>query len=332
MAKDKDKEFDKEYAELKLSYALDNDEIRQLFEDWLRKHEKYYQLIEKRPAVHKHYPYTPAITRAVNIAKRALDVLLIRLNKLGLSYDSAADIYYDYCRINRKERGHLGINYVIPRVVVKGKIWGFQCRTKKDFSRLAKILKSGRLKENEEWFMEKYETFRFFPKQLESNADIEAIGFYSKELAYVFNERMKKSYYLLEKDKCFVEDNSLKDGRYLTLKIDLSKRIEDIEKETKGIIKFFKNIVDNLNPPVRETGARKQNIKLYKRYLEVYKLVEKKGGKWTEIAKEVFPEDFMSKDEQLESDSDYIPNPESAIAKVHNYYREARTLIAEGLP
>ena len=52
-------------------------------------------------------------------------------------------------------------------------------------------------------------------------------------------------------------------------------------------------------------------------------LVEEKGEKWTEIAKEIFPEDF---------DPEKHGDPESAVVKVHHGYKEAKILIAEGLP
>ena len=51
---------------------------------------------------------------------------------------------------------------------------------------------------------------------------------------------------------------------------------------------------------------------------------------WPDIAKEIFPKDFKSEDELSASDPD--PNPESAIVKVQQYYKEAKRLIAEGLP
>ena len=45
------------------------------------------------------------------------------------------------------------------------------------------------------------------------------------------------------------------------------------------------------------------------------------GENWTEIARNVYPEDFMDESEKLKSE--YTPNPESARVKVEKHYKAA---------
>jgi hypothetical protein len=146
----------------------------------------------------------------------------------------------------------------------------------------------------------------------------------------IFNKKKKEFYHGPNDKDPIKKDEVLEKDKYINLRIDLSQRNEDIEREFKSIIKYFKSIIDDLNLLKRETNSRRQDIKLYKKYLRVYKLVQEKGQKWTEIAKEIFPDDFKRENELSESDPD--ANPDSALVKVHHYYKEAKRLIAEGLP
>lgn len=82
----------------------------------------------------------------------------------------------------------------------------------------------------------------------------------------------------------------------------------------------------------KEMGLHKETrrqFKLYDKYLEVWDLVQQKGKHWTEIAKVVYPKDFISESEQLESE--YEPNPESAVEKVQQHYKTACELIRNAM-
>jgi len=117
----------------------------------------------------------------------------------------------------------------------------------------------------------------------------------------------------------------MEDRRWLTIKIDVTRTKQHLLTELEGLINFCKAfVVDDSDT------SRRTQIDLYGDYLKVWDLVEKKGKKWTEIAKEVFPDDFIDADAQTESH--YTPNPEAARIKTEQYYNAACKLIDEGLP
>lgn len=116
----------------------------------------------------------------------------------------------------------------------------------------------------------------------------------------------------------------LDDEGFLTMKIDITRGKEHLLSELRALIDYFKAIDDDL------VSTRRTQLKLYGEYLKVHDLVQKKGKKWTEIARQVFPDDFIDTDAQQETD--YYPDPERARIKVQQYYDKARKLIEEGLP
>jgi hypothetical protein len=332
MAKKKGDEFEKVYTGLKLRYALENPEIRYLFEEWIKKedeHKKnFYSMIRKYRKHQNAEPFKLALKEIGLKRAESRNVLIEKLAELGILLD---DIRWSESLTEFLKGGISSYDdfNVLPLsgifIKVEGQLFHFQ--SPENNSKFVEILKEGFNKKNEEWFVEKYGNIDFLVK-IETETGSQQ--FNTNKEGWKFNKRTKKFYVLLY-DSVFSEDDVLEDDKYLNLKIDLSKRNEDIERDLRPIIKYFKDIVDDISP-IGKTKARRQNIDLYKQYLRVYELVQEKGEKWTEIAKEIFPEDFKSEDEQLESDSHNIPNPESAIAKVHNYNKEAKRLIAEGLP
>lgn len=122
------------------------------------------------------------------------------------------------------------------------------------------------------------------------------------------------------------EHKFLDDNRLLTLKIDITKSKNDLTAKFKQLIDYFKAMDDDF------IVLQRVQLALYGEYLKVWDLVQEKGKKWTEIAKEVFPEDFISDDALLESTSDHIPDPEGARIKAKQYYDAACKLVEEGLP
>lgn len=348
MASKTDEDIEKEYTELRLRYALENHEIRQLFQEWIKKQEESTKFLWDK--------FTPEISKSefdagheiVKNAKNAYETLYTRLIDFGIIYYRLKDVYNDYCRIIGREKlkymdRHKSFEYGV-RLSSESRILKF--KTHENTRKLMEIIKNLQSDENdrendEQWLVDNYDDLELL-EELGERHDITfgQILYLHKSANIALPSYKMKKFYLLLKERwvdddqvegpCLEEIDFLKDGRYLNLTIDLFKSTELIQEEIKEIIKIFKRMMGKITP---STKRRRQDIELYKQYLRVYKLVQEKGeGKWTEIAKEVFPEDFISEDEQLESDSHNIPNPESAIAKVHNYYKEAKRLIAEGLP
>jgi len=118
-----------------------------------------------------------------------------------------------------------------------------------------------------------------------------------------------------------------KKNKKLVLEIDL-----EYDKETiLATIKYWLELIGQLKefiapekPPTRE----RHSFDKYDDYLKVWDM-RQKGLQFPEIAREVFPEDFIDPSKLEEGDPH--PNPESALAKVHQYYKEADRMIKSGI-
>lgn len=316
MASKKDKHIEKEYGELRLRYALENPKIERLCADWIKNYEKWNELYEAASCDSTSFdsPLPSGVQHAEMKAETAFTPLLIALDKLGFSYEYALDIYYDYCRISGKQP-RFNKDMVLASVFVKRKIRAFECCSLADYRKLVRVLEKDSFENNDGWFLEKYKTFSFSKKFERYDHNWEVINPAHCGIN-AFNKNTKKFYFPI-KNLAFIEADNLAKGRYLTLKIDLFKKRENIETELQTILNYFKLIVDKLIFPLGKIGQRRQQIELYKRRLRVYHLIQQKGKKWTEIARELFPEDA---------------SPESARIKVMDDYKEAQRLIREGLP
>ena len=116
-------------------------------------------------------------------------------------------------------------------------------------------------------------------------------------------------------------------GTKLTLNIDLEYDIKVIMDGVENWLKFIekgKRFILPDKPAARE----RQTFDLYPKYLKVWDM-RQEGIPFTEIAKEIFPDDF--KDPSEPKEGELYPNPESALVKVQQYYREADRLIRSGI-
>ncbi len=87
----------------------------------------------------------------------------------------------------------------------------------------------------------------------------------SEDQPWAVNEKSRKAYALSPKglyiDGEFMggpaveEEELLEDGKYLHLKIDLSKRTEQIEEELEYVVKVFKSIVYDSSSSTSEGTA-----------------------------------------------------------------------------
>lgn len=116
-------------------------------------------------------------------------------------------------------------------------------------------------------------------------------------------------------------------GTELTLNVDLKydrKVIMDGVKIWLEFIEKGKRFIQPDKSPVRD----RHYFDLYPKYLEVWDL-RQQGRPFPEIARTIFPNDFIDQSERKEGDPH--PNPGSALVKVQKYYREADRLIKSGI-
>ncbi len=118
-----------------------------------------------------------------------------------------------------------------------------------------------------------------------------------------------------------------KKDRDLTLKFDLGYKKEIILHEIKKLLTFIEQAKRHL-PPEKPPSRKRQVFNLYPLYLTVWDMSQK-GLPFPDIASEVFPEDFVDPTELEEGDPE--PNPDNALAKVHQYYKEADRMIKSGI-
>ena len=339
MAKAKDEEFEKEYNELRLRYALEDPEIEKLFNDWIRQERENitftYVILHEHLGAEAFKVVHPEFEKANELWNN----IVKKLHGLGILLFTSYDIYATYCHATKKDYWPHAVS---PRklssilIRVDSKLLS-AAHLKKDIHIIKDIFEKGNFEEHEEWFKQNYDKLALIKDFRDGAIDSFDIarmlkGDY-KDDPWTFNRKTKKFYQFYEDEiedeygepiegPTFFEDSTLEDGKYLNLKIDLSRRSEHIKAELKYVVKCFKDIFDGANEIKTKTKTRRQNIELYKQYLRVYRLVQEKGKKkWAEIAEEVFPGEQDDPDKKA-----------SALAKVHNYYKEAKILIAEGLP
>lgn len=337
MANNKDEDIEKEYTDLRLEYALENPEIKDLYHkcseeldafDKLRdiQYEKYKDNPLKTADGSTIIPYTDEIEEQFKKYEKLYTLLMDKLRTCGFPTGDIVAM-----KKNKPGSKNEFIFLKSQTIYAKAKWQDFSFRSPENNSKFRKILQDGFTKENEKWFDENYDKMKYrrtHDDVIETNPlEIDPID---RERKLIFNKKTKKFYSDFKLTDIFFEEDFLEDGRYLNLKIDLSRKRKDIEKNLKSILNYFWHIVYDSKSVVK----KQQDIELYKRYLRVYRLIQEKGEKWTEIAKEVFPEEFISDEELLKSDSDDMsePNRPSARTKVHNDYKEAKRLIREGLP
>jgi len=296
MGNNKDEDIEKEYAELKFLYAMENEKFRKLFDRWKKEESKFDKLDHEKYVKEKG-------------SSKIYFALLMTMDKLKIPYAFA------------DEPSELGKYDFTPqdaytRSIYVNTIHFLRCIDKDNSNPNGHPLVD----------LDKinFNALRYGKKMLTMST-----AFFLGE-AKAFKKETKQ-FYSVPDDRNPIKINEvLQKNKYVNLTIDLSQKNKDIEREFKSIINYFKSIIDDLNLLKRETNARRQDIKLYKKYLRVYKLVQEKGQKWTEIAKEVFPEEFKKEDELSESDNDL--KPDSALAKVHQYFDKAEKFIREGVP
>jgi len=337
MAKAKNKGLEKKYAELKLRYALENDEVRELFIDWsnkelecnreyqelkFKKEREYLELRFKKEGKPREkgknleHESSQVWEKALE-AQKTQAALFKKLNELGISYNPAnhTDLSDDLEKLFPANEEDSLSAYPLSSVLVKRKERTFDINKSEELQ-LRKIFKEEGFEKNGEWPNEICDSFEYSEESIRY-IDVHQFNSFLKSNSTVNNKGTKKCYSRLI-DSIFTEYDFLEDGRYLTLRIDLSNKTKDIERDLQSVISGCKNIIDDFGISKAKNKARRQDIELYERYLTVYHLVQEKGEqKWTEIAKEVFPEDS---------------SPESAYVKTYNAYKEAKRLIAEGLP
>ena len=123
----------------------------------------------------------------------------------------------------------------------------------------------------------------------------------------------------------FIEQYKL--GTELTLNIDLEYDRKVIMEGVENWLKFIE-IGKRFIRPDKPAPRERQTFDKYPSYLKVWDM-RQKGLPFPEIAREVFPDDFKDPSELEEDDPD--PNPESALVKVQQYYKEAERLIMSGI-
>lgn len=344
MARNNDKEeydrdylkaSDREFKELRLRYVLENEEVRQLFEEWVDRQRKSQQYGKKWVATEDEKYGNLWYTEQKN-ARKIWRTLSKKLNKLGISTSCAKEIYRYYCDIMKEKFDSDCIAFEkLATVQIKTRSRALARISPNDYSRLSDIFERGSFEEHEEWFIGNYASLGKLIKGQIPYVDLDIIDKELKSGNMIFNKETKKFYGIQPPIKGFLcirgipispdelpilqEDDTLEKDRYLTLQIDLTRKRENIDEELSQAIDFFKPIVEDLNLSESKTSQRRQDIELYKRYLRIYHLVKEKGEKWTGVAQEIFKPD---NEDSLKS----------AIAKTHHDYDEAKRLIREGLP
>jgi len=111
MAKDEHKEFNKEYYELRLRYALENPEVKNLFDDWINAEKKLIGVLHK-------YGVWESIESARPVHDEADELwnsLFRILQGLGIIFYTSRDIYAAYCNVTKKK--NWDYNDVFPRIL-----------------------------------------------------------------------------------------------------------------------------------------------------------------------------------------------------------------------
>ena len=96
------KASDREFKELRLRYVLENEGVRQLFEEWVDRQRKSQQYGKKLVATEDEKYGNLWNTEHEN-ANKVWRTLSKKLNKLGISTSSAKEIYRYYCDIMKEK-------------------------------------------------------------------------------------------------------------------------------------------------------------------------------------------------------------------------------------
>lgn len=116
----------------------------------------------------------------------------------------------------------------------------------------------------------------------------------------------------------------MSNSKKIILEIDLEQDIKHIKHRINQIISKEKKRMLKVGL-IQDT---KDHLEVIGKAIKAYRL-RNEGEVWEDIAKDIFPEDF--KDPLTLPETDPDPNPESALAKVQQYYKRAEELIREGL-
>jgi len=127
------------------------------------------------------------------------------------------------------------------------------------------------------------------------------------------------------------------EGDTITIKIHLDRQTTEIMADVGSLLAILKKEAKSIgldfgkhkNRPPKKIGSKTMTIwDTYDLYLLVWDLIDIDGMELTDVAKRIFPKDFV--DPLTLTEDDPIPNPESAIKKVIHYYNKAQEMIDGG--
>jgi hypothetical protein len=116
--------------------------------------------------------------------------------------------------------------------------------------------------------------------------------------------------------------DAINNGNEIVLRINLNHKRATIQKDISRLLTIaFKELEKN-NRKILKISARDFSF-----YWSIYDLHRNKKWKYPRIAKKIFPEEFKELDPFSEDKSVSIPNPESAVIRTKQIFKEAERMI-----
>lgn len=106
----------------------------------------------------------------------------------------------------------------------------------------------------------------------------------------------------------------------------------NLNHKRQPIVKDFSRLLTIAYKELRKNNRRllKVSDRDFSLYETVYDLYKMKKWTYLEIAEKIFPEEFKEQDPYSEDESVSIPNPESAVVRIKQIFKEAKKII-EGI-